>query len=88
MQFNTIHNFLTHGWQIIKKAFLLLCIWLIDLPLLIGNTWHRDENGKPMPVIVQGDPNKPRAKFIPPIKSKGTKDSSNKKHEERNGRFF
>ena len=41
-----------------------------------------------MPVIVQGDPNKPRAKFIPPIKSKGTKDSSNKKHEERNGRFF
>merc|ERR1712212_465439 len=36
-----------------------------------GNTWHRDENGKPMPVIVQGDPNKPRAKFVPPPKSKG-----------------
>jgi len=53
-----------------------------------GNTWHRDENGKPMPVIVQGDPNKPRAKFVPPPKSKGTKDSSNKKNEERNGRFF
>jgi len=53
-----------------------------------GNTWHRDENGKPMPVIVQGDPNKPRAKFIPPLKSKGTKDSSNKKKEERNRRLF
>ena len=41
-----------------------------------------------MPVIVQGDPNKPRAKFIPPVKSKGTKDSSNKKKEERNRRLF
>ena len=78
----------TYSWFKIHKRALLLCIWLIDIPPLIGNTWHRDENGKPMPVIVQGDPNKPRAKFIPPPKSKGTKDSSNKKNEERNGRFF
>ena len=60
-------------------------IWLIVIPLLTGNTWHRDENGKPMPVIVQGDPNKPRAKFIPPPKSKTPKDRNN---EKRKGWFF
>ena len=78
----------TFSWFTNDKKGILLCTWLIDIPLLIGNTWHRDENGKPMPVIVQGDPNKPRAKFIPPLKSKGTKDSSNKKKEERNRRLF
>ena len=78
----------TFSWFTNDKKGILLCTWLIYIPLLIGNTWHRDENGKPMPVIVQGDPNKPRAKFIPPLKSKGTKDSSNKKKEERNRRLF
>ena len=54
-----------------------------------GGSWcfdnEEDENGKPMPIIVQGDPNKPRAKFIPPSKSKDTKDNNNKKHKTTKG---
>ena len=51
--------------------------------MLIGNTWHKDENGRPMPVIVQGDPNKPRAKFIPPPRSKDSKVNGNEKRNEK-----
>ena len=35
-----------------------------------GNTYHKDEKGKFMPIVVQGDPNKPRAKWEPPTSSK------------------
>ena len=33
---------------------------------LLGNTYHKDDKGKYMPIIVRGDPNKPRAKWNSP----------------------
>ena len=33
---------------------------------LTGNTYHKDKSGRVMPVIVRGDPNKPRAEWKPP----------------------
>ena len=43
---------------------------------LLGNTYHKDDNGKYMPIIVKGDPNKPRAKWNSPGAS-----SKNANHE-------
>ncbi len=52
---------------------------------LLGNTYHKDDNGKYMPIIVRGDPNKPRAKWNSPTTSSENANNQKAKHENKKG---
>ena len=52
---------------------------------LLGNTYHKDDKGKYMPIIVRGDPNKARAKWKSPIASPNNANNQTAKHENKKG---